>query len=89
MPVVNVHRFVVTPTNTGGTIVATTLDLTNPLVFELRSSIFNAAGIWTLVTYGSVTNPGLLSTNFTIDNQTGFTAGTPYLSGSSVKIQLS
>jgi hypothetical protein len=86
MPVVNVHRLVVTPTNTGGTIATTTLDLTNPFVFELRSSIFNAAGIWTLVTYSTLTGS---FANFSVDNQTGFVVGAPYQSGNSIKIQLS
>ena len=91
MPLVRVHRIVLTapiPSRTGGTYeVVGDFDVSTGLIIELRSSIFNQVGIWTLVTWtGSLT--GSIG-NITIDNQTGLTASAPYVDGKSIKIQLS
>jgi len=87
MPVVNVHRYVIAGDQTGGTFVVTgPLDVTAGLVVEMRDPPFTAAGVWTIITFGSLV--GTVG-NITIDNQTGFTAGTPYLDGNAVKVVLS
>lgn len=87
MPVVNVHRYVVAGEQTGGTFVVTgQLDVTAGLTVEMRNPPFTAAGTWTIITFGSLV--GTVG-NIAIDNQTGFTAGAPYIDGSSIKIALS
>lgn len=91
MPLVRTRRVIlgaVVPVRTGGTYeVVGDLDVSAGLVIELRSSIFNQTGIWTLVTWtGSLT--GSIG-NVTIDNQTGLTDSAPYVDGKSIKIQLS
>jgi hypothetical protein len=82
MPVVNVHRYATS--NTSGTIAVTgTLDISSGVIVELRNPPFNQTGVWTLFTFGSLV--GSVS-NITIDNQTTFTSGAPYLSGDGLSI---
>jgi hypothetical protein len=87
MPVVNVHRYYEPPAQVGGTISATTLDLTNQLTFQLQPSVYTAAGTWTLVNFTTLIGSPL---NIAITNNSGLLLTTlPYQSGNSIKIVLS
>ena len=90
MPVVNVHRYVIAGDRVGGTIEIETLDLTNGLTVEMRSAVFITAGIWTIISYTN--GVGVDSSSvaaITIVPPAGFTAGTPYLDGTTIKVVLS
>jgi hypothetical protein len=87
MPVVNVHRYYEPPAQSGGTLSVTTFDLTNPFVFELKPGTFNAPGVWTLITFTTLT--GSVS-NLTLDaSALGYVVGAPYQAGQSIKVVLS
>jgi hypothetical protein len=87
MPIVNVHRYVVAGDRVGGTVEIDDLDLTNGLTVEMRNPPFNATGVWTIISYNTITGP---VSNITIDaSATGFTAGAPYLDSNTVKVVLS
>ena len=91
MPLVRTRRVILgggPVARIGGTYeVVGDFDVSAGLIIELRSTIFNEAGIWTLVTWTGnlIGNIG----NVTIDNQTGLTDSAPYVDGNSIKIQLS
>ena len=89
MPVVNVHRYVIAGDKVGGTVQIETLDLTNGLTVEMRNPPFTSAGIWTIISYttGVNVNSGTVAA-ITIVPPSGFTAGTPYLDGTTIKVVL-
>lgn len=89
MPVVNVHRYVIAGDRVGGTVEIETLDLTNGLTVEMRNPPFTSAGIWTIISYtnGVGVNSGTVAA-ITIVPPAGFTAGTPYLDGTTIKVVL-
>jgi hypothetical protein len=56
------------------------------MVFELKPGTFNAAGVWTLVNFTTLT--GSLS-NLTLDTSAlGYSVIGPYQSGTSIKVTL-
>ena len=89
MPVVNVHRYVIAGDRVGGTVEIETLNLTNGLTVEMRNPPFTSAGIWTIISYttGVNVNSGTVAA-ITIVPPAGFTAGTPYLDGTTIKVVL-
>jgi hypothetical protein len=89
MPLVKVIKKILgPPIQIGGTLEVTgNININSGLVIELNTSVFNAAGVWTLITWtGSLTGS---ATNITIANNTSFTAGAVYQEGSAFKILLS
>lgn len=77
------------PARSGGTYAVTgNADVSSGLELELKSSVFNAPGIWTVMTWtgtltGTVQNVALV-------NSTGLSApACPYLDGKSFKVCLS
>lgn len=87
MPVVNVHRYAPSVSLNGTVVVSGTLEIpAGGAVFEMRNPPFNATGTWTLFTFDTLVGD---AADLSIDNQTGFTAGVPYLDGNSIKIVLS
>jgi hypothetical protein len=86
MPIVNVHRYVVAGDRVGGTVEIDDLDLTNGLTVEMRNPPFNTTGVWTIISFNTIT--GSVS-SISIVPPSGFTAGTPYLDGNNVKVVLS
>lgn len=87
MPVVNVHRYAPSVSLNGTVVVSGTLEIpAGGAVFEMHNPPFNAVGTWTLFTFDTLVGD---VADLSIDNQTEFTAGTPYLDGNSIKIVLS
>jgi hypothetical protein len=89
MPVVNVHRYVITGDQVGGTVEIDDLDLTNGLTVEMRNPPFSSAGTWTIIAYttGVNVNSGTVAA-ITIVPPSGFTAGTPTLDAVNKKIKV-
>ena len=93
MPIVRVHRNN-TPENVGGTVEATSfLDVSSGVTVELRSSVFNKRGIWTLFSFPSITpnQSGSYASYITLDTSglSGLSAGIPYRDGNKIKVVLS
>jgi len=89
MPTIKVIRKFIAPSiKIGGTFEVTgNINISSGLTIELNSSVFNSAGIWTLVTWtGTLT--GTVA-NITIVNNTSYTAGYIYADGNAFKIVLS
>jgi hypothetical protein len=89
MPSNCVHIYKSVLNNIGGTVQIDTLDLTNGLTVEMKSSVFNARGVWTIISFtdGINVDSGTVG-SITIIAPTGFTAGTPYLDGNTIKVVL-
>lgn len=87
MPVVNVHRYAPSVSLNGTIVVSGTLTIPpEGAVFEMHNPPFNATGTWTLFTFDTLSGD---VADLSIDNQTGFTPGAPYLDGNTIKIVLS
>ena len=87
MPVVNVHRYAPSASLEGTVVVSGTLDIpAGGAVFEMHNPPYTSAGTWTLFTFDSLTGD---VADLSIDNQTGFTVGAPYLDGNTIKVVLS
>ena len=91
MPLVKVIKKILgPPVQIGGTFEVTgNINISSGLIIQLNASIFNAAGVWTLVTW-TVTLTGTAA-NITIDSSglIGLTAGVVYQEGNAFKILLS
>lgn len=89
MPVVNVHRYVITGDQVGGTVEIDDLDLTNGLTVEMRNPPFTSAGTWTIISYTTGTNVDSSSVAaINIVPPSSFTAGTPTLDSVNKKIKV-
>jgi hypothetical protein len=94
MPIVRVHRNN-TPENVGGTILVTNspLDISSGVTVELRPSVFNRKGIWTLFSFPSIipNQSGSYASYITLDTSglSGLSAGIPYRDGNKIKVVLS
>lgn len=88
MPLVKVIKKILGPLiQIGGTVEVTgDIDISNGLVIELNPSVFNAAGLWTLITWGG-TLTGALS-KISMINNTNFGANSLYLDGNAIKVLL-
>jgi hypothetical protein len=89
MPTIKVVRKTLGPNvKIGGTFEVTgNINISAGLTIELNPSVFNGAGLWTLITWtGTLTGT---TSNITIVNNTSYTAGPVYMEGNAFKIALS
>lgn len=93
MPSTGTHRYGTTlaPVLKGTVAVVGTLTLpsSGTTTFALSPAVYNAAGIYTLFTFGSLA--GGTVANLAVDGSAlvGLTVGAPYVEGSAIKVQIS
>lgn len=88
MPLLRIQRYG-SSVRLGGTLeVVGDVDVSEGLELELRSTPFNAKGVWTLMTWtGTLTGS---ASNVTLINSTAFSCpANPYQDGNSFKVALS